>query len=87
VFKIPGLAGIKIWIYVVVPISLTATIAFGLHTVVAVAIMRAALPQSLAYLLHDRTMQDLFNGVLIEIAQHVGITGTAGFDITSGIDM
>ena len=49
--------------------------------------MRSALPQSLTYLLHDWTMQDLFNGVLIEIAQHVGITGTTGFYITSGIDV
>jgi len=32
-------------------------------------------------------VQDLFNVVLVEIAQHVGIAGTTCFDITSGIDM
>jgi hypothetical protein len=29
----------------------------------------------------------LFNALTIEIAQHVGIASTAGFDITTGIDM
>jgi hypothetical protein len=32
-------------------------------------------------------MQNLFNGVSVEVAQHVGIASTAGFDITAGIDM
>jgi hypothetical protein len=29
----------------------------------------------------------LINGLRVEIAQHVGVASTAGFDITSGIDM
>jgi hypothetical protein len=29
----------------------------------------------------------LFYGLAVEIAQHVGIAGTAGFDITARIDM
>jgi hypothetical protein len=32
-------------------------------------------------------MQHLFYGLVMEIAQHVGVTRTTGFDITSGIDM
>jgi hypothetical protein len=32
-------------------------------------------------------MQNAFYSLLIEIAQHVGISGTAGFDITAGIDV
>jgi hypothetical protein len=29
----------------------------------------------------------LFNAVAIEVAQHVGVTSTASFNITTGIDM
>jgi hypothetical protein len=29
----------------------------------------------------------LFNAVGVQISQHVGITGTAGFDITTRIDV
>jgi hypothetical protein len=32
-------------------------------------------------------MKNFRNGVVVEIAQHVGITCTAGFYITSWIDM
>jgi hypothetical protein len=32
-------------------------------------------------------VQYLFNGLAVEVAQHVGIASTAGFDITTGIDM
>jgi hypothetical protein len=32
-------------------------------------------------------VQYLFNGLAVEVAQHVGVASTAGFDITTGIDM
>jgi hypothetical protein len=32
-------------------------------------------------------MQDFFNGIVVEIAQHVGITCTTGFNIATRIDM
>jgi hypothetical protein len=32
-------------------------------------------------------MQYLFNGLAVEVAQHVGVTSTAGFDVATGIDM
>jgi hypothetical protein len=41
----------------------------------------------LAYFLHLGTLQHLLNGLLIEVAQHVGVASTAGFDIATEIDM
>ncbi len=32
-------------------------------------------------------MQHLFYALVIEIAQHVGVAGTTGFNVTAGIDM
>ena len=49
--------------------------------------MRFALGQTGAYLCHEIGVKDLLNGLSVEVAQHVGIAGTAGFDITTGIDM
>ena len=85
-FKITCSDGIKLRTHIVVPISFTASIAFGLHTVVAVGMWFTTL-YALAYFLHDRAMQDLFYALTVEIAQHVGVTSTAGFDVTSGIDV
>ena len=85
-FKITCSDGIKLRTHIVVPISFTASIAFGLHTVVAVG-MRLPLAYALAYFLHDRTVQDLFYALTVEVAQHVGVASTACFNVTSGIDM
>ena len=68
------------------PVSLAATIAFRLHTIVAI-LVRLALTYTLTYFLHHRTMQYFFDSAVVEITQHVGIACTAGFDITAGIDM
>ena len=40
-----------------------------------------------AYVAQAVTLQDVMHGVMIEIAQHVGITCTAGFHITTEVDM
>jgi hypothetical protein len=42
---------------------------------------------ALANFLHDRAVKNFLNGVVVEIAQHVGITCTTGFDIATRIDM
>ncbi len=39
------------------------------------------------YFNHLIAVEYLINGLRVEIAQHVGVASTAGFDITSGIDM
>ena len=85
-FKIVSSGAVKFRTDIVVPVTLTTSIAFGLHTVVAVGMWFTTL-YALAYFLHDRAMQDLFYWLTIEIAQHVGVTSTAGFDVTTGIDM
>ena len=40
-----------------------------------------------AYFNHLIAVEYLINGLRVEIAQHVGVASTAGFDITTGIDM
>jgi hypothetical protein len=45
------------------------------------------LSQTGAYLCHEIAVKDLLNSLGIEVAQHVGIASTTGFDIASGIDM
>jgi hypothetical protein len=37
--------------------------------------------------LHAIIIQDLVYGIRVEIAQHIGITSTTGFDIALRIDM
>jgi len=36
---------------------------------------------------HLRAVEDFYYAMLIEVAQHVGIAGTTGFNITTWIDM
>jgi hypothetical protein len=85
-FKIVSSGAVKFRTDIVVPITFAATITFSLHTVVAVCVWLAQ-AYALTYFLHDGAMQDFFNAVGVEIAQHVGIAGTAGFYIAPGIDM
>jgi hypothetical protein len=49
--------------------------------------MWLSLTYVLTYFLHHRAMQDFLNAMGVKIAQHVGIACTAGFDITTGVDM
>ena len=49
--------------------------------------MWLALCQISSYLLHEITVENLFNAVAVQIAQHVGVASTTGFDIALGIDM
>ena len=49
--------------------------------------MRFALGQTSAYLCHEIAVKDLLNGLCVEVAQHVGVASTTGFNITTGIDM
>jgi hypothetical protein len=83
---IGGSSTIKLGTYIIVPVSLTAAISFSLHTVVAIG-MRLSGPYTLSYFLHNRTVQNFFNGAGVEIAQHVWITSTASFNIATGIYM
>ena len=46
-----------------------------------------ALCQIGTYLLHEIAVENLFNAVAVQVAQHVGVASTTGFDIALGIDM
>jgi hypothetical protein len=37
--------------------------------------------------LHEITVENLFNASAVQVAQHVGVASTTGFDIALGIDM
>jgi hypothetical protein len=81
---IGGSCAIKFGTYIIVPVSFTAAISFSLHTVVAIGV-RFARTYALSYFLHNRTVQNFFNGACVKIAQHIRIAGTASFNITTGI--
>ena len=49
--------------------------------------MRPALGQTGSNFSHEIRIQNLFYGLAVEIAQHVGVAGTASFDVTTGIDV
>ena len=86
VFEIRRCVWVKFGRYRVVPVAFTAAVTFGLHAVRAVGVWFTT-TDTLPYLLHGITKQDLLDGVVIEIAQHVGITCAAGLDITAWIDV
>jgi hypothetical protein len=58
-FGVVSSDGIKLWANIVVPITFTATISFGLHAVVAICVRFTAL-YALAYFFHHITVQYLF---------------------------
>jgi hypothetical protein len=78
---------IKILIYVIVPMALTAPIALGFDAVVAILGMQYTFLYSFSYISESLPLQDILYAVMIEIAQHVGISGTAGLDIAAEIDV
>ena len=49
--------------------------------------MQAARPDGPAYVAQAVALQDVMHGVMIEIAQHGGITCAAGFHITTEVDV
>ena len=49
--------------------------------------MRLALCQISTDLLHEIAVENLFNALAVQVAQHVGVASTTGFDIALGIDM
>jgi len=49
--------------------------------------MCVSLRQTITYVFHLWAVEDFYYAMLIEIAQHVGVASTTGFDIALGIDM
>lgn len=79
--------GIKVLIDIVVPVSFTTTVSFGLDAVATVVFVQATRLYGLADVTQDWSLQDGLHAGCVEIAQHVGISGTAGLDITAEVDV
>jgi hypothetical protein len=67
--------------------ALAASIALGFDAVVTILGMQYTFLYSFAYVSERLTLQDILYAVMIEIAQHVGISCTAGLDIAAEIDV
>jgi hypothetical protein len=87
VIEITGCDIVKVGIDIIVPGTFrTAAKSFGIHTIGTILVC-LPLGQTTAYVFHLRAVEDFDYTMLIQVAQHVRIASTTGFDITTWIDM
>jgi hypothetical protein len=78
---------IEFRIDIVVPVAFrSAAVPLGLHTI-ATILMRLAMPYTGSDVYHNTAVENFNYALRIQIAQHVGISSTTGFYITTRIDM
>lgn len=78
---------IKVLIHIIVPVSFAAPILFGLDTIGTVLLMQSSRLYGPAYVSQPFAQNYVLDIVIIEAAQHVGITSTTGLDVAAEIDV